>query len=121
MHGYLSRDSYWAQGRSRDVVQRSIANSLCFGLYSCGPDERQLGFARVVTDRATFAWVCDVFVLPEARGQGMGVWLMGCVMSHPDLRGLRRIFLATRDAHDLYRKFGFTELPEPSRFMVRQA
>jgi len=114
---FLSEEAYWAQGRERDVVERSVAGSLVFGVYD---GERQIGFARAVTDRATFAWICDVFVLPEARGSGLGVWLMECVVAHPHLKGLRRMLLATRDAHDLYRKVGFSELPEPSRFMVRQ-
>jgi len=114
---FLSEEAYWAQGRERDVVERSVAGSLVFGVYD---GERQIGFARAVTDRATFAWICDVFILPEARGNGLGVWLMECIVAHPQLQGLRRMFLATRDAHDLYRQVGFTELPEPSRFMIRQ-
>lgn len=115
---FLSEEAYWAQGRERDVVERSVAGSLVFGVYDA---DRQIGFARAVTDRATFAWICDVFILPEARGNGLGVWLMECIVAHPLLQGLRRMFLATRDAHDLYRKVGFSELPEPSRFMIRQA
>ncbi len=114
---FLADESYWAEGRPRDLVERSIANSLNLGLYE---DDRQLGFARVVTDRATFAWICDVLILSEARGKGLGTWLMECVIDHPNLRGLRRFMLATRDAHEVYRRVGFTELPEPSRIMVRQ-
>lgn len=114
---FLGQESYWATGRPREVVDRSIEGSLCFGLYA---GAGQLGFARVVTDWATFAWVCDVFVVPEARGRGLGVWLMECVVAHPELQGIRRWMLATRDAHELYRKVGFRELPEPTRFMVRQ-
>lgn len=114
---FLADESYWAEGRPRDLVERSIANSLNLGLYE---DDRQLGFARVVTDRATFAWICDVLILSEARGKGLGTWLMECVIDHPDLHGLRRFMLATRDAHEVYRRVGFTELPDPSRIMVRQ-
>ncbi len=114
---FLADESYWAEGRPRDLVERSIANSLNLGLYE---DDRQLGFARVVTDRATFAWICDVLILSEARGKGLGTWLMECVIDHPDLHGLRRFMLATRDAHEVYRRVGFTELPYPSRIMVRQ-
>jgi GNAT superfamily N-acetyltransferase len=110
---FLSR-SYWAQGRTRDVIERSIEHSLCFGLYAA---DRQIGFARVVTDRATFAYLCDVFVDESYRGQGLGKWLMAAVMNHPDLQGLRRWTLATRDAHGLYRQFGWTELKNPGRWM----
>jgi GNAT superfamily N-acetyltransferase len=114
IHAYLTT-SYWAEGISRDLVARSLLHSLCFGLYE---EERQIGLARVITDRATYAYLCDVYVLPERRGRGLGVWLMECVMEHPDLQGLRRFSLATRDAHELYRRFGFTELPDPERHMV---
>jgi GNAT superfamily N-acetyltransferase len=114
---FLSEESYWATGRSRDVVERSIADSIAFGLYDGG---RQAGFARAVTDSATFAWICDVFVMPDWRGRGLGVWLMECVVAHPSLQGLRRMLLGTRDAHELYRRFGFTALPEPERFMIRR-
>jgi GNAT superfamily N-acetyltransferase len=115
IHAYLSR-SYWAAGRRRDVVARSLAGSLCFGLYE-GP--RQVGFARVITDRATYAYLADVYVLEEYRGQGLGEWLIGTVVSHPDLQGLRRFGLVTNDAHALYRKFGFAELQHPERHMER--
>ena len=103
IHGFL-RGSYWAAGIPLEVVQRSIAGSLCFGLYD---GDAQVGFARVVTDRATFAYLCDVFVLESRQGQRLGTFLMECLMAHPDLRGLRRFSLATRDAHALYRRFGF--------------
>jgi GNAT superfamily N-acetyltransferase len=116
VHGFLSEDAYWSPGVARDVVERAIAGSMVFGIYN-GTD--QAGFARVVTDKATFAWVCDVFVLAEHRGQGLGKWLMECMIAHPELQGLRRWLLATRDAHGLYQQYGFTELPEPSRFMIR--
>jgi GNAT superfamily N-acetyltransferase len=107
IHNFLSRESYWARGRSRERTERSVENSLVFGLYKGGA---QVGFARVVTDYATFAWLADVFVLDSERGQGLGVWLVETIMSHPQLEGMRRWLLATRDAHDLYRRFGFREL-----------
>jgi GNAT superfamily N-acetyltransferase len=116
VHGYLSR-SYWAAGVPEDVVRRSIENSLCFGVYR---GEEQAGFARVVTDRATFAYLADVFVLEEHRRQGIGKWLVEVILSHPELQGLRRWMLATRDAHDLYRRYAFTELARPGIFMERK-
>ena len=116
VHAYLSR-SYWAAGVPEDVVRRSIENSLCFGVYR---GEEQAGFARVVTDRATFAYLADVFVLEEHRGQGIGKWLVEVILSYPDLQGLRRWMLATRDAHDLYRRYAFTELARPGIFMERK-
>jgi GNAT superfamily N-acetyltransferase len=116
VHDYLSR-SYWATGVPEDVVRRSIENSLCFGVYR---GEEQAGFARVVTDRATFAYLADVFVLEEHRGQGIGKWLVEVILSHPELQGLRRWMLATRDAHDLYRRYAFTELARPGIFMERK-
>jgi GNAT superfamily N-acetyltransferase len=108
--------SYWAAGRPVEVIQRSIENSLAFGIY-CG--NRQAGFARVITDYATFAWVADVFILDEFRGQGLSKWLMEVIISHPDLQGFRRWVLATKDAHELYRKYGFEELKHPARWMER--
>jgi GNAT superfamily N-acetyltransferase len=119
VHGYLAR-SYWAAGIPRAVVERSIENSLCFGLYrSHESGEVQIGFARAVTDCATFAWVSDVFVLEEARGKALGQWLVEVMTSTPELAGLRRWVLATADAHGLYRGFGFRELAEPGRYMER--
>lgn len=115
IHGYLNR-SYWAAGRPVEVVRRSIEHSLCFGIYK---GQRQIGFARAVTDYATFAWVADVFVLEEFRGQGLSKWLMEVMIAHPDLQGLRRWALATKDAHGLYRRFGFSELKRPERWMER--
>jgi GNAT superfamily N-acetyltransferase len=109
IHEFLSRESYWAKGRSRESIVRSIENSLPFGLYKHG---RQVGFARVVTDYATFAWLADVFVLDSERGEGLGVWLVETVMSHTELRGVRRWLLATRDAQELYRRFGFRDLKD---------
>jgi GNAT superfamily N-acetyltransferase len=114
IHGYL-REAYWSPGVARDVVERSIARSLCFGLYA--PGGAQAGFARVVTDGATFAWIADVFVLEPHRGRGVGVWLMETLLAHPDLQGLRRTVLATEDAHGLYARFGFEPLPMPERWM----
>jgi GNAT superfamily N-acetyltransferase len=116
VHGYLV-GSYWARGVPREVVERSVDHSLVFGLYL---GEQQVGFARVVTDRATFAWLADVFVLEDHRGQGLGDWLVEVVTQHPDLRGLRRWALATADAHGLYARHGFTPLAAPERFMERR-
>ena len=116
IHNFLSNSSYWAKGRDFEVVQRSISNSLNFGLYK---GNQQIGFARVVTDYATFAWLADVFVLDEHRGQGLGKWLVEVIISHPMLQGFRRWLLATRDAHELYRRFGFTELNDASRWMEK--
>jgi GNAT superfamily N-acetyltransferase len=114
IHQFLSEQSYWAPGIPREVVERSIANSLCFGLFD---ESQQIGFARVVTDRATFAWLGDVFVIDEFRGEGLGKWMIETLLTHPDLQGLRRCLLGTRDAHGLYTQFGFTPLAEPSRFL----
>lgn len=111
---YLSEESYWATGIPRDVVERAIDNSLCFGVYH---GEALVGFARIVTDRATFALVADVFILESHRGKGLSKWLMREVMDHHDLQGLRRLLLLTSDAHSLYAQFGFTELGNPQRFM----
>jgi GNAT superfamily N-acetyltransferase len=115
IHGYLST-CYWAAGIPREMVARSIAHSLPFGLFA---GERQIGFARVITDRATFAYIGDVFVLEEFRHRGLAHWLMRVVVEHPELQGLRRWSLATRDAHALYRSVGFTPLSAPERWMQR--
>ncbi len=112
---YLTNESYWACGRPRDVFDRSIKNSLNFGIFF---SDNQIGFARVVTDRATFAWICDVFVLPTHRGKGLASWMIESILEHPDLQELRSYFLATRDAHSLYARFGFKPLEVPSRFMM---
>ncbi len=119
IYGYLSR-SYWAAGRPREIVARSLRHSLCFGLYH---GDAQAGLARVVSDYATFAWLADVFVLEEHRGQGLAKWLIGSVVAHPELAGVPRFLLATRDAHGLYSQFGFAPLPTPERMMgrIRQA
>ena len=121
IHDFLSRSTYWAVGRRRDVVERSIENSLPFGIYK-GDNEvgfAQVGFARVVTDYATFAWIADVFVLNDHRGQGLSKWLMEVILSHPELQGFRRWVLATKDAHGLYERFGFIPLHRPERWMER--
>ena len=124
IHKFLSEHSYWARGIPQEVVARSMANSLCFGVYevkntTSTPDWRQVGFARVSTDRATFAYLADVFILPEHRGQGLSKRLIEAVLAHPDLQGLRRWMLATADAHELYRRYGFTALSQPDHFMQR--
>src|ERR1700730_3213060 len=107
-------ESYWAVGIPRAVVDRSIQSSLAFGVYE---GQRQVGFARVITDRATFAYVADVFIHPSHRGRGLAKWLMEIIRGHPDLQGLRRWMLITRDAHALYRKIGFREVEDASRYM----
>jgi GNAT superfamily N-acetyltransferase len=116
IHTFLET-SYWAQGRRRSVVERSIRNSLCFGVYIAG---RQVAFARVVSDRAVFAYLMDVFVVPEFRGRGIAKALMRAVLEHPELQNLRVFLLATRDAHDLYKQFGFRSLAYPERWMAIQ-
>lgn len=118
IHKFLSEESYWATNRTLEQTRTAIENSICFGVYH---DARQIGFARVISDRATFAYIGDVFIIEEFRGQGLSKWLMETVVGHPDLQGLRRWLLATRDAHGLYKQFGFTELPHPERWMERSA
>ena len=115
VHAFLTR-SYWARGIDLERVRRSIAGSLCFGLFH---GERQVGFARVVSDRATFAWLGDVYVLEPYRGRGLGRWLVEVVTGHPELVGLRRWQLVTQDAHALYRPFGFGALASPEMHMER--
>src|SRR5574342_474258 len=105
--------AYWAQGRTSEVITRYIQHSLTFGLYD---GDRQIGLARVVSDYTTFAWLCDVFIHEDYRGGGLGKWLMETIQTHPDLQGLRRWLLATRDAHGLYRQFGFTPLQASGRW-----
>lgn len=114
VHAFLHEDAYWSEGIPRDVLSRGIAGSLNLGLYH---GNSQVGFARVVTDRATFAWLCDVFVLPGNRGRGLGHWLVQATLAHPDLSGLRRIMLATSDAHGVYADCGFVPLSDPGRWM----
>jgi len=118
VHGYLAGSSYWAGGRPLEAVKKSIEHSLCFGVFSSAG--AQVGFARVVTDYSTFAWLCDVFILEGHRGSGLGKRLVEAVTSHPDLAGIRRILLATRDAHSLYSRYGsFVQLAHPERWMER--
>jgi GNAT superfamily N-acetyltransferase len=118
IYNYLSQESYWAQNIPKQVVEKSISNSLCFGLYH---QDKQIGFARLITDKATFAYLADVFILDEYRKKGLAKWLMETIQAHPDLRGLRRWMLGTRDAHGLYEQFGWTVLDEDTRkrFMQR--
>lgn len=123
IHAYLVR-SYWSEGIPKALVARSIAGSLCFGLYLTANEDPaasarplQVGFARIISDRATFAYLCDVYVLEEHRGLGLSKWLLETLSAHPELQGLRRFLLATRDAHGLYTKFGFTPLARPQTFM----
>lgn len=116
IHGFLST-SYWSSGIPREVVERGVRNSLCFGVYD--PAGRQVGFARVISDFASFAYLADVFILEPHRGKGLSKRLMEHIVAHPDLQGLRRWMLATRDAQSLYARFGFTPLHAPERFMQR--
>ena len=116
IHAYLTR-AYWCEGIPREIVERDVQNSLCFGLFD---GAAQVGLARVVTDHATFAYLCDVYVLESYQGRGLGKWLTECVMLHPQLQGLRRFNLATRDAHSLYAQFGFTPPAEPEIWMERR-
>jgi N-acetylglutamate synthase-like GNAT family acetyltransferase len=114
IHNFLAEESYWSPGIPRSIVERAIQNSLCFGVYH---HAAQVGFARVVTDKSTFALLADLFILGAHRGKGLSKRLMRCIIEHEDLQGLRRLLLLTSDAHGLYRKFGFEELGNPSRFM----
>jgi GNAT superfamily N-acetyltransferase len=114
IHSFLCNDTYWAKGIPRSTVERSIRHSLCFGLYH---QQQQAGFARVITDYTTFAYLADVFIVAAYRGQGLSKWLVSTILAHPELQGLRRWVLATADAHGLYKQFGFTPLPHPERFM----
>jgi len=116
IHDFLSRESYWVPGIRREFVEQAIARSTCFAAYE---ENRQVAFARVITDGAGFAWLADVFVLGDQRGHGLGKHLIEFVLSHPDLQRIRRFMLATRDAHDLYARFGFTPLAHPERLMER--
>jgi GNAT superfamily N-acetyltransferase len=118
IHKYLSQESYWAQERTAEQTATAIKNSLPFGVYK---GEDQVGFARVVTDYATFAYLGDVFVLPEYQGKGLGKFLMRAILAHPDLQNFRRWILATRDAHALYEKYEFAALRHPERWMERTA
>jgi len=114
IYSYLSDESYWSKGISVEKVRRSIENSICFGVYHHG---RQVGFARIITDKATFAYLCDVFILDDFRGQGLSKWLIQTILAHAELQGLRRWSLATADAHGLYSQFGFMPLTSPENWM----
>jgi len=114
IHNFLAVESYWSPGIPRSIVERAVQNSLCFGIYLGGA---QVGFGRIVTDKATFALLADLFILKPHRGKGLSKWLMSSIIGHEDLQGLRRLLLLTSDAHDLYRQFGFGELGNPWRFM----
>ena len=118
IHSFLANESYWAAERTREQTEIAIENSMCFGLYD---GTRQIGFARVVSDQATFAYIGDVFVIDEFRGQGLSKWLMETILAHSDLQGLRRWVLATLDAHGLYSQYGFAELRFPERWMEKTA
>src|SRR5215469_11854063 len=113
IHGFLSR-AYWCEGVPRDILERAIRNSLCFGMYAEG---RQVGFARIISDRATFAYLADVFIVETHRGRGLSKWMMQVIMAHPDLQGLRRWSLGTKDAHGLYSQYGFASPKFPDRLM----
>jgi len=114
IHHYLGTESYWAKNIPMQIVEKSIEGSFCFGIYH---SDKQVGFARVITDHATFAYLADVFVIEKYRGRGLSKWLMEVIMDHPGLQGLRRWLLATKDAHGLYAQFGFTPLDKPDRIM----
>ena len=113
IHAYLSR-SYWSPGVSKEIVARALRGALCFGLFK---DGAQVGLARVITDRATFAYLSDVYVLEEHRGLGLAQWMLRVILAHAELQGLRRFMLATKDAHSLYARYGFTRLSSPEMFM----
>ena len=115
VHAFLTT-THWAPGIPLSLVKKALSNSLCFGLYHKG---KQVGLSRVVTDYATYAYLCDVYVLEAHRGKGLGHWMVECVMTHPELQNLRRFMLATRDAHGIYGAFGFTGLTAPERMMER--
>ncbi len=116
VHKYLSEESYWAKGIPLDTLKRAIENSICFGIYKA---DEQVGFARVTSDKATYAYLADVFVLPLHRGKGLSKMLMTFIVNHPELQGLRRWSLGTADAHGLYEKYGFTPLSNPGRWMEK--
>ncbi len=117
VHGFLSQYSYWAQNRPIETIKRSMENSLNFGVFH---GNELVGFARIVTDYATFAWLCDVIVIPQERGNGLGIWLVECITNFPELTSIKRLFLATKDAHGLYEKYGgFQILNHPERWMEK--
>jgi len=114
IYNYLDKESYWAQGIQAEILKKAITSSLCFGVYD---HDKQVGFARVITDNATFAYICDVFVMTDYRRLGLSKWLIQTIVNYPGLQGLRRWSLATADAHGLYRQFGFNELSKPQNWM----
>jgi len=118
IHRYLSEESYWAQGRSIEATRKAVENSICFGVYQA---DKQAGFARVITDMATFAYLGDVFILPQYQKKGLSKRLMEAILAHPELQNLRRWILATKDAHGLYAQYDFTPLKFPERWMERPA
>ena len=121
VHGFLTQ-SYWSPGVPIQVVKKAMEGSLCFGIYDNDlqtlPPGRQVGYARMITDKATFGWLADVFIDESYRGRGLGKWLVEMILAHPDLQGLRRILLATKDAHKLYEQCGFSPINNPERFMI---
>lgn len=117
IHHYLSQQSYWAKGRSKELVKRSIDNSLCFGLYE---DVKQIGFARIATDYVVFAWLMDLFIDPDYRGRGLAAKLVKYIINHPSLTDVNGIGLRTEDAHELYDRFGFGQIPKPETWMFRK-
>ena len=114
VHAFIANESYWAKGIPKSLVERTVANSLCWGVYF---DGKQVGFARVISDKATFAYLCDVFVASGHRGKGLSKALVATILAHPDLQNLRRWMLVTADAQKLYEQFGFTVAPQPDRYM----
>lgn len=118
VHQFLANESYWVPGISRQTVERLLEHALCFGLYDCSDVKiAQIGFARVITDYASHAYISDLFVLSEYRGQGLGKWLVSCILAHPELQNLRKWMLHTKDAHGLYERFGFRLNAEPTTYM----
>ncbi|EQB87539.1 GNAT superfamily N-acetyltransferase [Clostridium punense] len=113
LHNFFNK-SYWANDRTKQTIIVSIENSLCFSMFK---GEKQIGFARVITDYATFAYLCDVFIQEDYRGNGLGIWMLECILNYPNLLDLKKWLLATRDAHELYRKFGFSSLVNPEKYM----
>ena len=116
VHQMLSDEAYWARGRTREAVARSIKHSLCFGVYQ---GDEMVGFARIITDYTTHVYLCDVLITEAHRGRGLGKWLMACILKHPELQTVYRWFLLTRDAHGLYEQFGFHNAEDPTRYMER--
>jgi GNAT superfamily N-acetyltransferase len=115
IHDFLANEAYWSPGVAREKVARQMRHSLCFGVYAA---EQQAGFARIISDFTTFAYLADVFILRPFRGQGLGKWLVQTILAHPELRGLRRFTLNTQDAHDLYRQYGFVNDPHPENYLL---